>query len=290
MPSNGNPGVLGIVGLGLMGGSLAGALRATGFSGQIVGVNRGAAAVKGLLERGWIDRGGSELSLLGTADLVVLALPLPATVAVLAELSAVLRPGAVVTDLSSVKLPLEEAARRHLGPANPWIGGHPMAGSEREGWTAARADLYAGAPYFLVPPPGASAPALSQVEDLARQLGAKPWVLTAAEHDARVARISHLPHLTAAALVRTAAPEDFNGAGGGFLDSTRVALGSPELWREILGWNRVALLEALGGLQAELSAVGQILQSGDERRLTDWLAGAKKRRGELKDFRGGRPT
>lgn len=288
MPSKGSFATLGIVGLGLMGGSLAGALRAAGFPGRILGINRSSAAVEGLLERGWIDGGGSELSLLDSVELVVLALPLPAAVAALAELSAILRPGAIVTDLSSVKVPLEEAARTSLGPANPWIGGHPMAGSEREGWTAARADLYSGAPYFLVPPPGASAPALALVESLVRQLGARPLVLSAQEHDAQVARISHLPHLTAAALVHAAVRDDLLGVGGGFLDSTRVALGSPELWREILGWNRSALLAALSDLQAELTAVGRVLQEGDETLLTDWLAGAQRRRAELKDFRGGR--
>ena len=115
MPSNVLPGTVGIVGLGLMGGSLAGALRHAGVTGEILGVDQNPAAVAGLTERGWITRGGADLTLLGSADLVILALPLPAAVATLAELPAILQPGAIVTDVSSVKGPLEEAARRYLG-------------------------------------------------------------------------------------------------------------------------------------------------------------------------------
>ena len=162
-----------------------------------------------------------------------------------------------------------------------------MAGSEQGGWTAARADLYQGAPYFLVPPTEASALARAKVEQLIRALGAQTIELSAAEHDARVARLSHLPHLVAAAVVRTAGSE-LSGVGGGFLDGTRVAVGDPQLWREILGWNREALLLALGDLQQELETAAAMLRAGRDQELQNWLAAAKDSRSRLKDFRGGR--
>lgn len=276
------PDSIAIIGLGLMGGSLAGALREGGYTGQILGLDTDPGAVSGLRQRGWIDR-EADLSDCSGAGLIILATPLNATRRLIAELSIRVRPPTILTDLASVKLPMQLAAAEHLSPGTAWVGGHPMAGSERAGWQAARSDLYRGAPYFLITP--APPEALATVEAMVRRVGGRPVRIGAVEHDELVGRLSHLPHLVAAALARVGAKWGSEGAGGGFLDGTRVALGAPELWHEILTFNRSAVLAALTEFMEEMEHFRSALATGDGEELTALLRSAQEARRQIGDFR-----
>ena len=215
------------------------------------------------------------------ADLVVLCTPPGALAALAGQVAPHLAPGAAVSDVASVKAGVAEELTAILG--SRYAGAHPMAGAERQGLPAARADLFEGAVCLLTPGERTDADALETVGAFWRDLGARVRCLPPAAHDEAVALVSHLPHVLAAALA------DFVGAqpggatdcaGPGWRDMTRVAGGSPELWTEILSRNRGPVTYALRGLMDKLGAVLEVLETGRDAELEAFLAGAKTRRGE----------
>jgi prephenate dehydrogenase len=240
-----------VVGLGLVGGSLARALTAAGY--RVFGVDR-PAVCRAARAAGAVAETASTVERAAGSEVLILAAPPVANRQLLRRLAGVARPGVVVSDVGSVKGPIVREARR-LGLAS-FVGGHPMAGAEHRGFAASSADLFEGAVWWLVP--GADPRATRTVRALVRAVGARPATIDAARHDRMVAFLSHAPQVASWALLDAArgdpvARRHLSGAGPGFRDMTRLA-GSPEgLWREILQENRAEVTRALGALARRLA-------------------------------------
>ncbi|MDA8145526.1 MAG: prephenate dehydrogenase/arogenate dehydrogenase family protein [Thermaerobacter sp.] len=282
-----------IVGVGLVGGSLGMALRRKGLCRQVVGVDTSRKVLEQARAAGAIDAGGTDLARgLAGAELVVLAAPVAACLELLPRVAPLLAPGAVLTDVASTKGAILERAAAVLRPGQDFVGGHPMSGSEKSGLAGADPFLFQDAPYLLVPAPGCSPAGVAKVRSMAEGVGARPRVLEAAQHDRAVAAVSHLPHLTAAALVNAVAAGEEDGlelAGGGLRDTTRVAGGDPALWREILATNAAAAGEALEGMMRELEAFRRDLAQARWHELEERLRRAQQMRRRIPRGRGIRP-
>lgn len=256
---------IGIAGIGLIGGSLALALRRARPGVRLAGVDRGAA-----LERaaalGVLDDIGPDLRTLAGADLVVLAAPVRQNARLLAELGTVLDAPVLVTDTGSTKRAVLEAAR-DLPPHISFVGGHPLAGLARAGADAARADLFDGRPWLLTPCAATRRP--DDPERLARlvtELGATPRIIDAESHDRLIAVLSHLPQLTASALMHVvgerAGEADLVLAGPGLADTTRLAASPAAIWRDICATNADAIGPALDALIDTLARLRADLATG----------------------------
>ncbi|UXZ55501.1 bifunctional prephenate dehydrogenase/3-phosphoshikimate 1-carboxyvinyltransferase [Halomonas sp. 7T] len=262
-----------IVGLGLIGGSLAAGLRASGFKGEIIACDPNASEVALGIEMGLIDAGDTQLSgLLSDVSMVVLAVPVLATESVMQTLAAELSTAAsnvAITDVGSTKATIRECAERVFGcvPSNMVLG-HPIAGSEKSGVAAANPVLYANHKVILTPEPNVNADALARVEALWQACGAQVLQMSVERHDQVLARTSHLPHLLAFSLVDTLARQDerldiFRYAAGGFRDFTRIAGSDPVMWRDIFIANRDAVLSSLDDFEAGLARLRDAVERGD---------------------------
>lgn len=256
-----------VIGLGLIGGSVAKAARARRVAKTVVGVTRSRETAALAREQEVVD----EVALLAAAgvrgaELVVLATPVFAMAEVLAAAVPGLGEGAIVTDVGSVKGPLAETLPGLLPAGVHYVGAHPMAGSHRSGLAHARADLLEGAACVLTPGPDAPASVVERVEAFWTALGARVLLRDPAAHDREVAWVSHAPHALAFAYA-SALAEAPRGAvalrGGGFRDFTRIASSDPELWADILVQNRKAVTAPLLAVAERLSALLQLLEAGD---------------------------
>lgn len=260
-----------ILGAGLLGGSLGMALRRTGVAGRVAVWSPSAATREACASASWC--GGTHArpaEACAEADLVVLCGPVDRIPPLLDEISPACRTGCLVTDVGSTKEAICRAGAAAFPPGHPadFVGSHPMAGSEKSGLAFAREDLFAGRVCIITPVKETSAEATDRAVSLWTDLGMKVVRSDPGEHDRIVARISHLPHLAAAALsslLAGGAPEEKSCAGPGLRDTTRVAAGDPRLWTAIFRQNETAVREALDALQAELDAFRAGLdQPGDE--------------------------
>lgn len=275
-----------IVGLGLVGTSLAlGWRQANVFSG-LVGVDPDPKARAIAVERGAVDDVSPQLDVVAAADVVVLAAPVAATVAMAPTVARHARGGCIVTDVCSVKGVVMDEYRRVLGERAWFIGGHPMAGSEHKGAAAAQPTMFRDAPYVLIPAPGVPEHVLAAVRSLVTALGARPLVMSAEEHDQIVALTSHLTQVIASALMLAvgeggaAAVDPLQLAGPGLRDMTRVA-GSPgDLWLGILRHNAANVLAALDEFELVLNRFRKAIQEIDNTDAVAELidAGARQRR------------
>lgn len=272
-----------VVGLGLIGGSVALAARSLGF--EVVGCDRAGAAAEAALRVGAVNHiAGSPVAAAGTADLVVVCVPVDVIPGVLTELRSAARPGVAVTDVGSAKTEVVAAGVAVFGDG--FVGGHPMAGSERHGIEAADPRLFEDAHWLLTPTPATSEDAYRSVRDFVTALGARAVAVDPATHDALVARLSHVPQLTASALVDVAATAEerealLGLAAGGFRDVTRIAASNPDLWVAILRSNRDAVAAALDGLRGRLDDVAGMVADGRWEDVRAFLAGARRARVEL---------
>jgi prephenate dehydrogenase len=259
-----------VVGTGLIGGSIGLALRAQGWrvTGRDLDDSRAARAV----ELGALDDVGDDPD----AEITFVATPVGS---IAAEARAALRGQGVVTDVGGVKAPIV------AGVADPrFVGGHPMAGSEQEGVDGADPSLFEGATWVLTPTDDTDAESYSLVRAVVSSLGAEVVAIRPEHHDALVAVVSHLPHLTAAALMQLAASgaEEHAAmlrlAAGGFRDMTRVASGHPGIWPDICAENREAIVASIDRLQGALTQMRFLVDSGDRDGLLQWLEGARRAR------------
>jgi len=272
-----------VIGVGLIGGSLALAMKERGLAGLVAGHDHDPAAMREALALGIVDAAAdSPVAAAAGADLVVVATPVGETVDVLRSVAPHLETGTLVTDVGSTKAATVEGAAR-LVPGGWFVGGHPMAGSEREGPAAADPYLFENAYYLLTPTRETNPAALAAARNLIRALGARAVLVDPAEHDRLVALISHLPHLVAAALVNTAAAgEDaLPLAAGGFRDTTRIASGPPAVWRDIFLSNRAAVGEALTVFREQLDRLARAVAEGDGDTITEMLTRARTIRAGL---------
>ncbi|HTP97439.1 MAG TPA: prephenate dehydrogenase/arogenate dehydrogenase family protein [Burkholderiales bacterium] len=259
-----------VYGAGLIGGSFALALKRAKAVRRVVGVGRSRKTLQQALRLRVIDEiAGGDAQALRDADLVLLAMPVAQTAPVLARIAPHLGPRTVVTDAGSTKQDVVSHAARFLGPhLSRFVPAHPIAGAEKTGPQAAKADLYRDRNVVIVPQPQTSAAALRLVKRAWRLCGARVSEMTADAHDRMFAAVSHLPHVLAFALVdeiaqRRDAATLFRYTAGGFRDFTRIAGSSPEMWRDICVANRAALLDELERYQAQLDRMAGLIEQGD---------------------------
>jgi len=269
-----------VIGVGLMGGSLAIALRRGGYAGQVVGFDRDRSALERATKLQVIDQVAESVSeATRGAELVVVAVPVKAIGSVLHDVGLALDSAAVVTDVGSTKVEVIETARHELRERFArFVPGHPIAGREASGVEAATADLFKGARVVLTPVPETDTAAVDLVRAAWEAAGARVSTLAAEDHDRIFAAVSHLPHLLSFALVseiasRPESAELFAFAAGGFRDFTRIAASSPEMWRDIALQNRAALLAELDRFGARLAVFRSLVEKGDgpalERLMTE---------------------
>jgi len=261
--------VLAVVGVGLIGGSFAAALRRAGQVGHILGVSRRQGTLDQALHLGLIDEAASPEQAGADADLILLAIPVCAMNAVFPALRDTLRPGAIVTDAGSTKCDVIAAARAALGERiGQFVPGHPVAGSEAAGPSAADPDLYLGRKVILTPLAENDAASIARVSAAWQHCGAQVQCMPADQHDAVLGSVSHMPHWLASLYmlqVAQAADADMRLAlaGSGFRDFTRIAAGSAEVWRDIFLSNRAAMLDELRVLRGVLDQAERALQAQD---------------------------
>jgi prephenate dehydrogenase len=271
-----------IVGLGLMGGSLAAAWRLAGWPARIVGVNRSPAALADARAAGVIDCGTTDLAEgLAGADIVVLATPVRTILRLLPQVARAAKAGALIMDLGSSKREICAAMADLPGEVQP-IGGHPLCGKETTGFGASDASLYRGRPFVLCPLSRTADATIRLAEALARAAGARPVLLEPAVHDRAVAAISHLPYAVSAALAGTVAdggdPLAWSLAASGFRDTSRVAGSDVDMMLDTLLTNRQAVLEWLDSFDEALAGLRNALASGDDERLRARLTAAREGR------------
>jgi prephenate dehydrogenase len=245
--------VVSVVGVGLIGGSFAMALRKAGFSGKIIGVSS-PETVRAALDRGVIDQALPLRDAAGQSDLIYLAQPIEKILETLDEVDPHVYPGTLITDAGSTKAAIAARAAKRIRRGQ-FVGGHPMAGKQARGVAEADADLFRGRPYVLTSPH-------AEFERWIKRMGARVVILDPAEHDRLVALTSHLPQLISTALAASIAEE--NGAasvaGPAAIDLTRLALSPYEIWRDIFSTNAPAIDAALGSFIARLEDLRKSLR------------------------------
>lgn len=280
---------LALIGVGMIGGSVAAALKRAGAIERAVGFDADAQAARRGVALGVLDAAAASVEeAVREADLVVLAVPVGAMRQIMAAAAKALPAHAIVTDVGSTKRSVIEAARAALAAPSSmprFVPGHPIAGRERPGVEHADAELFRGRLYICTPVAETDAQARACVESLWRRIGAQVVTMDPDEHDRVFAAVSHLPHLLAFALVaRIAAEPDgerkLGFAGAGFRDFTRIAASSPAMWRDVCLANRAALGEELRGYRALLDELQRAVDAGDAATLeaTFDLASRTRRR------------
>lgn len=274
-----------IIGVGLLGGSLGLALRQRRLAECVHGYVRRDTSLAECRAAGAVDDVRTDLSaVVSGAELVVLCTPIGQMGALLAEACADLDPGVIVTDVGSVKAGVVAEAEPLCRQASArFIGSHPMAGSEKTGVRAAQAQLFEGAVCVVTPTPRSDPAALVQLEALWRAVGMQVIRLAPDVHDALVAHTSHLPQAVAASLAGlvldpTWPPEQAQLCAGGFRDGTRIASGSPEMWRDIFLANRSPAVQAIDAFVERLRLLRQAIGAGDADAIAAFLRTAKERR------------
>lgn len=273
---------------GLIGGSLAKALKANGFTGEIVGWGRRESSLNKALELGVIDRYSLDLTEAVTgADLIVIATPTLIAADMLKQLAPIVNEEVIITDVASVKGNLLMVAKEAFGTVPPnLVLGHPIAGSEKSGVAAAKADLFVNHRVILTPTEETNPRALETVKSLWQSIGAELVEMPVDEHDKVLAATSHLPHILAYTLVDALAGNSeqqniFRFAAGGFRDFTRIASSDPTMWHEISLANRDALLTMIDAFSGQLGDLREAIAAGDSENILGCFSRAKAARDEF---------
>jgi len=277
-----------VIGLGLIGSSLAVAARNAGLAREVVGISRRASTLDLALEMGVIDRAEESLASiapqLGAGDIVVIGVPTLTVPSILEDCHKLLSPQVTITDVASVKGSVVDAAAAIYGSLPPQlVPGHPIAGSEKSGVTAAKSDLFVDHRVILTPHANSTEPHIQLVEKLWLGVGAVVSSMDIKEHDEVLAATSHLPHFLAYSLVDTLANmrdnrEIFRYAAGGFRDFTRIAASDPIMWRDIALANREAILTVLDQIMSDFTQLRSAIDSGDQTYLMDVFTRARDAR------------
>ncbi|MBB5046827.1 cyclohexadieny/prephenate dehydrogenase [Rhodopseudomonas rhenobacensis] len=271
---------LALIGFGLIGGSIARGARAQGLASEIVATARSAETRARVAELGIVDQVfESNAEAVKDADLVILCIPVGASAEVAKEIAPHLAPGAIVSDVGSVKAAVLHAMAEHLPAGVHLIPAHPVAGTENSGPDSGFAELFINRWCILTPPEGADPKAVEKLAAFWSALGANVEVMAAEHHDLVLAVTSHLPHLIAYTIVGTA--EELEGvtrsevlkfSAGGFRDFTRIAASDPTMWRDVFLNNKDAVLEMLGEFQEDLSKLTRAIRRGDGDALYEHFA------------------
>jgi prephenate dehydrogenase len=278
-----------IIGLGLIGGSLARALRERSPVNEIIAVDSDPTALELALEQGIISKGlAAPDSSVYSSDIIFICTPVKQALTYLDQLAPRTGRGTIITDVCSTKCEIMEYAESLTGlPC--FIGGHPMAGTERSGFRNSFAHLFENAYYILTPSPRASQESVKLLSSVVESIGAIPLVMTAEEHDLAAGSISHIPHVLAAALVNLVRQADKGSgrmralAAGGFRDITRIASSNPELWKGIVLSNKKRVLTLLEQLDKILDDFAGYLENGSADEIYDFFSEAGRFRDSVSD-------
>lgn len=284
-----------IIGLGLIGGSLACALQKARAAGEvsiktIVGCNRSLEGLKAAKQNGVIDEFCTDAAeTVKDADIVVLGVPVLSIRPILEQIRSHLKPGAIVSDVGSVKqLVVDDMTELLTNTGVHWVPAHPIAGSEQSGVSAAQPGLFKGRKVILTPSENSEPRAVAQIDAMWRATGAERFHMSVSEHDRVLAATSHLPHLLAFSLVDTLASQErgwdvFKFAAGGFRDFSRIAASDPKMWHDIFLSNREAVIEALDLFSADLTNLRQHLLDEDGESLIEVFKRAKAARDHFEE-------
>lgn len=277
-----------IVGVGLIGGSLAMISRRNGLVKEIIGVGRGAGNLKEAVKLKIIDSFTFDISeAVKGADLIVMATPVGSFERLVKQMSRSLNKGAIITDAGSVKGRMVSRIERLLPKGTYFVAGHPIAGKEKSGVKAASLTLFEGTKCILTPTKKTDASALKKIKALWKAVGAEVVLMDPMLHDKVLGAVSHLPHAAAYSIVNTVAEIKKNGnnfiafSGGGFKDFTRIAASSPEMWRDIFLSNRKNLVNMISRYQKNLEKLKRYIKDKDSKRLIKELEKAKAIRDKL---------
>lgn len=268
-----------IIGVGLIGGSVGSGLLRRGLARRVVGIGRRESTLQKAKERGTISEATTDLAAgVSQAELIVVCTPVCHIVEHAKTAAESAPKDAIITDAGSIKSGIVSELEATLADGPAFVGSHPMAGSEKSGPEFADADLFEDRLAIVTPTERTPPAALAEVEEFWRSLGARVTRMAPEEHDAAAGAVSHLPHVLASALA-AATPESLLPlAAGGWLDTTRVAAGDVELWRQILTENRVHALRSLAEFEKTLSSFRDALKRGDDHLLVRLLEQGKRRR------------
>jgi prephenate dehydrogenase len=264
-----------VVGVGLIGGSIALGLRKKGLAAKVVGVSRHAKTLRLAKKRGAIDAGNLDLHIIKDADLIILATPVDSLLALAPKISRIIKKEAIVADVGSTKFKIVSALDK-IFPR--FVGTHPLAGSEKRGMAYAGADIFQGSLCILTPTSRTERRALAKIRRLWSLLGAKTAVMNPQQHDQILSFASHLPHIAAFSLINSVPEKCLPFSSGGLKDTTRIASSESELWSAIFLSNRKNLLKAIGIWERRIQDIKSAIQQGDRKRLDSILKGAKKKR------------
>ena len=267
-----------IIGVGLLGGSIGLALKSRFGRIEVAGVGRRQSSLNDAMRIGAIDTAHMDVAyVVGRSDLVVLATPVCTFEEYLRAIQPLLKPGAMVTDVGSTKAVVCRQAKKILGEG-VFIGSHPMAGSEKKGPTYARANMLRDATCILTPEAGTPSALTQRARELWEALGMRVISMTPRQHDRALARVSHLPHVLAGLLMLLPRDGELGVSASGLRDTTRLASGDVEMWRDILMTNRGSIVAALDAYDKSLRRLRGLVAAGDAKAIQKFLTAAKNRR------------
>ncbi len=271
-----------IIGIGLIGGSLGLRIRQKKLADKVVGVVRRKSSLEKALDSKAVDEVTTDLAQgIGRSEIVVIATPVGSIVEQVKSIIPLVKPGTVITDVGSAKAEMIGSVEKILPKGIFFVGGHPLAGSEKTGVENARADLFEKTIAVLTTTPKTNPRAFRKIRDLWEGLGIEVRVLSPNDHDLILARTSHIPHLAAFSLVASLQNGDESFVASGFRDATRVAASDPVMWRDILMANKKAVLKGLKGFNSALERLRTFIEKGDEERLLQELEKLQSRREKL---------
>ncbi|UCD30291.1 MAG: prephenate dehydrogenase/arogenate dehydrogenase family protein [Planctomycetota bacterium] len=267
-----------VIGVGLLGGSIGLALRAAGFNGTRIGIGRRESSLNKALAYEAVDEITLDVAAgVSRAQLIIICTPIGRFEPILQKMAAALNAGTYITDVASTKVEVVKLCGRILPASVKFVGSHPMAGSEKTGVEFARADLFEHSLCIVTPTTKTPQATTRWMRKFWETIGSYTLTMTPEKHDTLLARVSHLPHAIATALVNMSKKDSaIDLAGPGFADTTRIASGDPQLWMDIFGTNRKAMIKALDQLIAELTRFRGQLDRDDSKAIHDWLAKSKQ--------------
>lgn len=261
-----------IIGLGCIGASIGMAMRARNLAKKITGVDLSPDACAAGVAAGAVDETGDLEHVVPEGELLILAVPPSVLPTLFQQLTPLLNRNAILTDTTGIKQVVMDWAREGLPPDARFVPGHPIAGSETPGIAGARPEMFEGAPWVLTPGEAVDPRSLEMVREWVARLGAKPLLMDAKTHDEHFALLSHVPNLLANVLLKMAAERECHDIGGGsWRDLTRVGGTHPDLWTEILTYNREAVLDILSCLQSDLTQIQHWLATRQVNSLQSYL-------------------
>lgn len=282
---------VGVIGLGLIGGSIAKALK-NKLDIQVIGIDKNEDYIKSALTDNVITSGSSDYSALNMCDIIFLCLPVKDNINCLKEVIKYVKPGTIITDVSSTKNEIANYAKSIIDKDIIFIGGHPMAGSEKSGYYESKPHLFENAYYILTPIKGTTGDAVNTITELIKGIGGIPITLKPEEHDLIVAAISHMPHIMASTIVNITKSLDKDNymqklAAGGFKDITRIASSDPIMWENICYSNKENINRLLDMYINKLNEIKQVIGNQEQNGIIMEFESSKKYRDSIPDINRG---